>query len=227
MRVWWQECKGNTIWEVCIGGRSSLLFFWLSCLKHNTKYVKWDTLLNCRGVNICVFIMDKGYSLTPQRLVCACKKRISQKKANPIKRYLQGGRMICTWSQQKSTLPDKWKIEHKKENSWKIDFIKFLPGTLSLTKNKSTDQIWTQFSTILVEKLLYTYFWKRMPTVFALNRYHLANANHQKYQHIEQDWTFPVTTIFQTHCFLFPFFSPFTCPHTNEKLDFPQNLQIS
>ena len=40
-----------------------------------------------------------------------------------------------------STLPDKWKMEHKLEHSWKIDLIKFLTGALSLTKNKSADKI--------------------------------------------------------------------------------------
>ncbi len=51
------------------------------------------------------------------------------------------------------------------------DLIKFLTGTLSWTKNKSTDKIWTQLSTIFMKELLYTYFWKRMPMVFAFDQY--------------------------------------------------------
>ena len=40
---------------------------------------------------------------------------------------------------------------------------KTLSGALSSTKDKSTDQIGTQLSTIFMEKVMYTYFWMRLP----------------------------------------------------------------
>ncbi len=55
--------------------------------------------------------------------------------------------MICTSKVKEiGTLP----------NHTKAILINFLPGTLSLTKKKFTDQIHTQLSTILLEKVLYT-----------------------------------------------------------------------
>ncbi len=69
-------------------------------------------------------------------------------------------------------------MEHKLEHSWKIYLTKFITGPLSLTKNKSVDQIWTPLSTIFMHKLMYTNFWKRLHVVFALDQYP-AGANHK------------------------------------------------
>ncbi len=79
--------------------------------------------------------------------------------------------MICTWTDPILPLVKKSqarvKLEHcqtTKRPFWSISFL-----APCLTKNKSTNQIWTQLSTIFMEKLLYTYFWKRMPAVFMLD----------------------------------------------------------
>ncbi len=94
-----------------------------------------------------------------------------------------------------SRAPDKNKLDQCRVSKYCF-LIKFLPSTLSMTKNKSTDQIWIQLNIIFMEKVLYTNFWKRMPVVFPLDQY-LASANHQKIE-----WLTPKISSFTENEFL-------------------------
>ncbi len=71
-------------------------------------------------------------------------------------------------------------MEHKLEHSWKIDFIKFLSGTVSLTKNISTDQVYmnTIEHYLHRESAVHTLLEEAAYSVRARS---VAGANHKKY----------------------------------------------